>query len=608
MAPLALTAASWGHAKRELPCRASGSDPPAGRSSPAVAAPGDRARALRAAGGPSMGPAGARQRALPDAGPQRLRPLRGAARPPRADPRPDRQGGGRQPDLLVGAGRSQPVGRHAGRRPRPAGRAARGAALADRPAAAHLHQLPVRHPDGRERAAQGAVRARGARRPLPGGEHRARGGAQLPVRDRGGAGARLPRAGHRRQAEGARLSGRAPRRRRRPGRGRAGRRPGAARPRRAGAPGGRRAGPGGAGAQRHPAGAGREPAAQHRHRPAAPARRRPGRADHPAAPCRRPTHPQAVPGAERRGGGAGPARRLGAGDVVLPELRPVGLGRRRQRRELPPPDRPVRAPAAAQPGDLGPVRAGVAGRLARAVRLLRRVLLQPRLRLLGPAGPLRRPADPGDGAAVRARPASPCPASRPAGSTSPTVRQALHRQAPAAFPNTGWYPGRNLELAFGQGGTIVTPLQLARAYATFANGGTRYRPRLALDAAAQGGGSVTRYAPTVAAHVPLPASARDPILQGLVGAVRQPGGTATATFQGFPFGALSVAGKTGTASAVDREPAAWFACFAPTRGARYAMAVSIDQAGYGASAAAPVAKQALQYLATHPVSGVRSPG
>jgi penicillin-binding protein 2 len=191
---------------------------------------------------------------------------------------------------------------------------------------------------------------------------------------------------------------------------------------------------------------------------------------------------------------------------------------------------------------------------------------------------------------------------------SPTVRQALHRQAPAAFPNTGWYPGDNLELAFGQGGTIVTPLQLAGAYATFANGGTRYRPRLALDAAAQGGGSVTRYAPTVAAHVPLPASARDPILQGLVGAVRQPGGTATATFQDFPFGALSVAGKTGTASAVDREPAAWFACFAPTSGARYAIAVSIDQAGYGASAAAPVAKQALQYLAIHPVGGVRSPG
>jgi penicillin-binding protein 2 len=190
---------------------------------------------------------------------------------------------------------------------------------------------------------------------------------------------------------------------------------------------------------------------------------------------------------------------------------------------------------------------------------------------------------------------------------SPTVRQALHRQAPAAFPNSGWYPGDNLELAFGQGGTIVTPLQLAGAYATLANGGTRYRPRIAADAGVQAGRPLTSYAPTVAAHVPLPAGVRDPILQGLVGAVRQPGGTATTTFQGFPFGMLSVAGKTGTASATDREPAAWFACFAPTSGTRYAMAVSIDQAGYGAAAAAPVARQALEYLASHPIASVQSP-
>jgi len=190
---------------------------------------------------------------------------------------------------------------------------------------------------------------------------------------------------------------------------------------------------------------------------------------------------------------------------------------------------------------------------------------------------------------------------------SPAVRQALHRQAPAAFPNSGWYPGDNLELSFGQGGTIVTPLQLADAYATFANGGTRYEPRIAIDAATQAGRPITRYASTVAAHVPLPAGVRDPILQGLVGAVRQPGGTATTTFQGFPFGSLPVAGKTGTASATDREPAAWFACFAPTGGARYAMAVSIDQAGYGAAVAAPVARQALEYLASHPIASVQSP-
>lgn len=184
---------------------------------------------------------------------------------------------------------------------------------------------------------------------------------------------------------------------------------------------------------------------------------------------------------------------------------------------------------------------------------------------------------------------------------SPSVRQALHREAPTAFPNNGWYPGDNVELAFGQGGTIVTPLQLANAYATFANGGTRYRPRLASGATNQAGKLVTRFAPTVAAHVPLPAGVHAPILQGLVGAVQGPGGTATATFQGFPFGTLSVAGKTGTASATHREPAAWFACFAPTSDARYAIAVSIDQAGYGAAAAAPVARQALQYLASQPL-------
>lgn len=183
---------------------------------------------------------------------------------------------------------------------------------------------------------------------------------------------------------------------------------------------------------------------------------------------------------------------------------------------------------------------------------------------------------------------------------SPTERQRLHRLAPQGFPNVGWFPGDNVELAFGQGGTVVTPLQLANAYATFANGGTRYRPRLALDAS-QAGQKTTTFGPSVAAHVPLPGSSEAPILQGLVGAVRDPGGTATGTFQGFPFGSLTVAGKTGTASAINREPAAWFACFAPVNGTHYAMAVTIDQAGYGAAAAAPVAKSALTYLTTHPI-------
>ena len=45
--------------------------------------------------------------------------------------------------------------------------------------------------------------------------------------------------------------------------------------------------------------------------------------------------------------------------------------------------------------------------------------------------------------------------------------------------NQIWRRGDNASLAVGQGDVLVTPLQLANAYATFANGGTLYSPRLA---------------------------------------------------------------------------------------------------------------------------------
>ena len=62
---------------------------------------------------------------------------------------------------------------------------------------------------------------------------------------------------------------------------------------------------------------------------------------------------------------------------------------------------------------------------------------------------------------------------------SPEVRKVLHAEAPSSFPNVNWYTGDNIEMAFGQGTTALTPLALANAYATFANGGTRYAPEVA---------------------------------------------------------------------------------------------------------------------------------
>lgn len=196
---------------------------------------------------------------------------------------------------------------------------------------------------------------------------------------------------------------------------------------------------------------------------------------------------------------------------------------------------------------------------------------------------------------------------------SPTVRIALHNAAPLAFPNDSWFTGDNIEMAFGQGSTAVTPIALADAYATFANGGTRYAPEVAAAVVSPGGKLVVRYGPRVLGHVSLPASVRDPILQGLEGVVQNPSGTAYGTFQHyatFSESAFPVAGKTGTASTGygpngrPLEPNSLFVGFAPANSPKYVVICVIAQGGYGADAAAPVVAQAFDYLYHHPVKPV----
>jgi penicillin-binding protein 2 len=64
-----------------------------------------------------------------------------------------------------------------------------------------------------------------------------------------------------------------------------------------------------------------------------------------------------------------------------------------------------------------------------------------------------------------------------------------------------------------------------------------------------------------------------------------------------------VAGKTGTADTVaGKEPTGWFVGFGPVADPRYVVVCVIDQAGYGATAAAPVVAQIFDYLAAHPVT------
>jgi penicillin-binding protein 2 len=109
----------------------------------------------------------------------------------------------------------------------------------------------------------------------------------------------------------------------------------------------------------------------------------------------------------------------------------------------------------------------------------------------------------------------------------------------------------------------------------------------------QDGTVVREVAPRVAGMVDLPDDVRAPVLEGLVGATTAPGGTATAAFAGWPSDRYPVAGKTGTAQASPRQDSALFAAVAPATDPQVAVAVVMEQAGFGADAAAPVARRVL---------------
>lgn len=185
-------------------------------------------------------------------------------------------------------------------------------------------------------------------------------------------------------------------------------------------------------------------------------------------------------------------------------------------------------------------------------------------------------------------------------------RQYLYDHYPKDYSKPAWFPGDNIELAFGQGQTLITPLQLANAYATFANGGTRYQPQVVSQIYSPDDKRVVkRLAPVVSGHVDLPGGTHDPIYQGLLGVPQN--GTAAGAFGGFPLSEFPVAGKTGTATTPNAEPNSLFVAFAPAPNPQYVVAVVIDQGGYGAAASAPVARQVLDYLRTHPIGPAKAP-
>lgn len=176
-----------------------------------------------------------------------------------------------------------------------------------------------------------------------------------------------------------------------------------------------------------------------------------------------------------------------------------------------------------------------------------------------------------------------------------------HQLYPKAYPNGTWYEGDAVQTAIGQEQDLVTPLQLVNAYSTFANGGTRYTPQIALRVETPSGKLVQAYQPKAVTHVTLSASDRAAMLAGFEGVTSNPQGTAYASFGGQPGLPVQVAGKTGSAQVVNsnipqtsplyKQMNSVFASFAPAQAPQYAVDCMMEQAGYGASACAPVVRQ-----------------
>jgi penicillin-binding protein 2 len=167
---------------------------------------------------------------------------------------------------------------------------------------------------------------------------------------------------------------------------------------------------------------------------------------------------------------------------------------------------------------------------------------------------------------------------------SPAWRDRLYRKKLTDRP---WSVGDNVNLAVGQGDLQCTPLQLATAYSTLVNDGKVPTPHLGLRIEDGAGRLLQKVEPPPARRVKIDPGYRQAILDGLQAAASQPGGTSADVFAGF---GRTVMGKTGTAERPGQADQSWYVAYAPDQRRPVVVAVTIEQGGFGAEAAAPAAR------------------
>lgn len=183
--------------------------------------------------------------------------------------------------------------------------------------------------------------------------------------------------------------------------------------------------------------------------------------------------------------------------------------------------------------------------------------------------------------------------------------QAWKRDAYKRAEQKRWYAGETISLGIGQGYNAFTMLQLAHATATVANGGIAHTPHLGKFVT-----DVMTREKNPAVHDPAlnlgyKKANVEAIKRGMVGVTT--GGTGTRVFAGASYVS---GGKTGTAQAVTigqkdkynsrkleehQRDHALYVAFAPADEPRIALAVIVENAGWGAGVAAPIARRVFDY-------------
>ena len=154
--------------------------------------------------------------------------------------------------------------------------------------------------------------------------------------------------------------------------------------------------------------------------------------------------------------------------------------------------------------------------------------------------------------------------------------------------------GDAVNISIGQGDTVVTPLQMAMAYAAIANGGTVYEPRVVKAIMNADGSVAERIEPKVKNKLPISNETLKYIQKSLETTTIS--GTGAPPFVGFPLSRIPVATKTGTGEVLGKQSTSWFASYAPADNPQYAVVLMVAQGGTGSGTSAPSVRRIYEEL------------